>query len=155
MNSENASEKLSEHFTLTEATRTETGLPNDPGEYEKENLKRLCNELLEPIRSLLGVVIIPNSMFRCTEVNRRVGGAKNSAHLEGRACDFRPGNGMDIMQAFGLIRISLIDYDKLIIEHKSGSWWIHVQIARKGNKARRLAYRAELKGDEMVYTPVK
>lgn len=150
-----STQMISEHFSLNELTKTETGLDNDPDVESGAALVRLCNLVLESIRALLGVPLITHSAYRCEAVNRAVGGARNSAHMEGRACDFHPSNGMDIMVAFGRIKESSIEFDKLIIEHKSGSWWIHVQIARVGSKARREVYRAEMQSGTMKYTLIK
>ena len=47
---ENVKEKLSEHFTLAELTKTNTNLKNVPNEVQIKNLKRLCG-WLEKLRS--------------------------------------------------------------------------------------------------------
>ncbi len=45
---------LTPHFTLAELTRTGSGLLNEPGTAHIENLRALCEELLEPLRAALG-----------------------------------------------------------------------------------------------------
>lgn len=143
----------SEHFSIQELTKTGTGLENDPDIYAGANLVRLAEKLLEPIREMMGVPLFVHSGFRSKEVNAAVGGAKNSAHMEGRACDFHPA-GMDIKEAFEKIRLSDIPYDKLLLEHGGGAWWIHVQVERLGNQPRGKAYTAEVKPGGTVYTEV-
>ena len=148
--------QLSEHFTLEEMIRTRTGLKNEPTEEAKANLIRLC-ALLEAVRALINAPMILHSAYRCAAVNAAVGGSINppSAHTQGRASDFHPGNGLDITEAFNAIRASDIQFDKLIFEHKNGSWWIHIQIETLGENPRRLVYRAELKNGAMRYTLIK
>jgi hypothetical protein len=145
----------SEHFSFSELTRTGTGLPNAPSVEAGANLVRLAESLLEPIRTLLGAPLIVHSGFRCEAVNRAVKGDPKSAHLEGRACDFHPGNAVDIKRAFEAILFSGLPYDKVLLEHKEGSWWIHIQVEKVGSKPRGLAYIATVTASGTVYTEVK
>ena len=146
---------LMEHFSLEEMTRTDTGLENDPSVWAGANLVKLCELVMEPIRALLSTGIVPSSGYRSPDVTKRVGGAMNSAHLDGRACDFHPMD-MDPETAFHAIRVSEIPYDKLILERRSHTEvrWIHVQIAKSGHTARRKAYRAEVGDNGPIYTEV-
>ena len=87
-----SNQQLSKHFKLNEFTKSYTAiqykLKNEPDKESYDNLVRLCNEYLEPIRELIGKPLIINSGFRSKEINYRIGGVPNSAHLFGRACDF-------------------------------------------------------------------
>lgn len=134
--------KLGEHFSLSEMVQSETalrrGIPNTPNEDQIENLGRLVSGLLEPIRELLGCPIHINSGFRSVHLNSVIGGAMGSAHTEGRAADIVP-VGVDLKCAFDEIRNSTLPIDKVIFECNA---WIHIQIARKGDKPRGLAYTA-------------
>lgn len=82
---------LSEHFTLDEMQRSNRARLSKISNYAPplavDNLKRLCNEVLEPIRAAFGSPIYINSGYRSGRVNRLIGGAKNSYHLYGRAAD--------------------------------------------------------------------
>ena len=91
--------RLSEHFMLSEFTRSSTaerlGICNELDPFyptHKDiiaNLKRLCEEILEPLRAFAGQPIIIGSGFRCPALNKAVGGVKNSQHMTGEACDIR------------------------------------------------------------------
>lgn len=120
---------MSEHFSLAELTFSQVaarkGIENVPPDAAVANLNRLCDTLLEPIRTLLGVPLHVDSGYRSAEVNAAVGGAPNSAHLEGRAADLVP-IGMSIHDAFDIIRKSSLPYDQLIVECDA---WIHAAIA--------------------------
>lgn len=104
------------------------GIENVPNAGETDNLLRLCETILEPIRALLNVPMHVNSGFRCPAVNAAVGGKANSGHLDGRACDFVP-VGMNLNHAMGVIQHSGLPFNQLILEYET---WIHVSIARVG-----------------------
>ena len=82
---------LSPHFTLEEMLHSETAekkhIENRINATEVNNLVRLCQKVLEPLREHFGVPIKINSGFRCQALNKAVGGAVNSYHTKGRAAD--------------------------------------------------------------------
>ena len=90
---------LTPHFTVGEFFRSGTairlGIVNEPDAHPEEgltneevveNLRKLCTELLEPLRKRVGRVII-TSGYRCQELNKAVGGVPHSQHLRGEAAD--------------------------------------------------------------------
>ena len=79
-------EKLTEHFTYEEMTKTDQDLPNDPNDFQLHQLLHTAR-VLERVRSRCGFPIPINSGFRSPEVNHAVGGKSNSYHLDGRAVD--------------------------------------------------------------------
>ena len=138
--------RLSPHFTLAELTKTKSGIDNVPNEAQVENLKRVCR-WLEQLRrrwnNLYGDgddPIIINSGFRSAEVNRAVGGAPTSNHLTGCAVDIRCiGIEQALRYAALLLDIADLnkeDYDELLIEQKSCTYWIHFAVKPKGNRRR-------------------
>ena len=144
---------LTPHFSLEELTATGTGLQNDPPVSVAGNLLRLA-ELLEQIREMLGHCPIQvNSGYRSPDVNRRVGGATNSAHIEGRAADIVPRSALGVHGAFEVIRRSWLGYDKLILENRVGTntYWIHIQVARQGEAPRRQAFIAQVTDTGTAY----
>ena len=64
---------LSPFFSLDEMTRSQTalrlGLDNTPPAEAIAELRRLCANLLEPARLLLGVPLHVDSGFRCSALN--------------------------------------------------------------------------------------
>lgn len=77
------------HFKFEELVHTDTGLPNSVDtDSHLANLASLWNTL-NFIRHQLGRPIIINSAFRTEQVNKQVGGAKRSLHMQGRAADIR------------------------------------------------------------------
>lgn len=85
------------HFTIDELTHSDTaighGIANNPGVVERENLRRLAERVLDPARERLGAPIYVNSGYRNCAVNRLVGGARRSYHLQGRAADLDTRSG--------------------------------------------------------------
>lgn len=83
--------KLTENFTLSEMTKSETalrhGLDNTPGDTEIANLKRLAENVLQPIRNNYKRGVKVNSGYRAPNVNAAVGGSKTSDHCRGQAAD--------------------------------------------------------------------
>lgn len=131
--------QLTPHFSSEELSHSDValrrGYDNTPNAGELANLARLAGSLLEPARALLGVPMQVNSGFRCPSVNAAVGGAQNSAHMDGRACDFVP-VGMDLVAAFEKLAHSGLPYDQIIIECNA---WVHIAVAQVGVNPRRMA----------------
>lgn len=126
---------LSAHFTLEELVATQhRGIDNTPTFDVVDNLRRLANEVLEPIRELLGPMHV-NSGFRSVELNAAVGGQPTSQHCQGLACDFVPLQ-VGLKGALGAILADSIKYDQLIFEFGA---WLHVSTAPVARLARHQA----------------
>lgn len=84
-------EKISQHFRLDEfiysRIAVERGIDNTPPPEAVERIKKLTNELLEPLRERYGQPMHITSGYRCDELNRRVGGFPLSLHRRGEAAD--------------------------------------------------------------------
>ena len=82
---------MTRHFTLNELTRSATaarkGIDNNPDQEAEGNLYSLCENVLEPIRKYLGEPLRVNSGYRSQKLNKAIGGARWSQHLEGEAAD--------------------------------------------------------------------
>lgn len=145
--------ELSQHFTLAELTRSATGarkgLDNTPTQEVIANLTTLCEKILEPLRAKIGKPLIVLSGYRSQEVNKAVGGAKNSQHLTGNACDFYV-DGHTIAELFELIRKSGLEYDQCLEEFGQ---WIHISWNGLNNRNQDLIVR-KVNG-KTVYTAPK
>ena len=114
---------ITKNFTLSELTRTSTGITNTPNRQETTALITLCGKLLQPARDLYGGAIYVNSGFRSYAVNRAVGGARNSQHMLGEAADITVHSKEGNKKLFEFIRDNL-SFDQLIDERDFS--WIHV-----------------------------
>ncbi len=136
--------KLSEHFTYEEmvasATAKRLGLSNAPDAKSLDNLKRLCQDVLEPLRVKWGRPIVVNSAYRSPAVNKAVGGAKNSDHRFGAAADIRTTTNTreDNRKLFNLaVRMANegeIECRQIIDEY--GYQWVHISINHADNSAK-------------------
>ena len=143
--------KLSEHFSLAELTKTNTGIENVPSEAQVENLKRVCR-WLERLRRRWNDLyaddggvgmeepLIINSGYRSPAVNKAVGGAPTSNHLTGCAVDIRC-IGMEQALRYAAILLDISDmsredFDELLIEQKRSVIWIHFAVRPSENRRR-------------------
>ena len=128
--------KLSKNFTLSELTRTNLRLPNEPNCEEIGRLRTLCEKVLQPLRDLYGKPITVNSGFRGELVNKAVGGVPTSQHRLGEAVDITAGNKSENKKLYDLIANNL-EFDQLINEYDYS--WIHVSFTtRKPNRKQEL-----------------
>ena len=124
--------KLSKNFYLSELTKSQTaertGLDNNPSEDEVENLRLLCERVLQPIRDHFDSVVSISSGFRNIILSEKIGSSRKSQHCLGMAADFEL-FGIDNNKVSDWIKENLM-FKQLILEHyKPGdpnSGWIHV-----------------------------
>ena len=138
-------ERLSPHFTVGEMLRSGKavgmGIKNvpevnpAPGEASRaeviENLRELCNKVLEPRRRRVGRVIVVGG-YRCEAVNRAVMGAEHSQHLRGEAADIHV-TGLEMCRKYVAI-LAQTDFDQMILEPQESikKRWIHISYKRNG-----------------------
>lgn len=151
--------KLSANFELSELTKSQVaerkGLPNNPSPAHIDNLKALCINVLQPIRSEFNKPVIISSGYRSGEVCVAIGSKPTSQHAEGKAVDFEI-VGVDNKDLFDWVKNNL-EFDQLILEfYKEGepnSGWIHVSWNSGENRNQTLkAIRNEETG-KVVYKP--
>ena len=80
------------YFTFKELTRSQTaeklGINNMPDTAEKiDNLDKLREKILDPLREAYGKPIYVTSGYRCKALNTKIGGATSSQHMSGEAVD--------------------------------------------------------------------
>ena len=112
--------KLSPHFKLSEFLKLDKYPENIPSMQVVVNLTYGCHLLLEPARQVVGPIII-NSGFRSEDVNRRVGGVRNSQHLIGQAADIRPKNPAQFQRLVDFLKAHVLT-DQLL----TGNGWLHL-----------------------------
>jgi|TARA_R110000851_G_scaffold241851_1_gene394412 zinc D-Ala-D-Ala carboxypeptidase len=139
---------LTKNFSLNELTKSQTaerkGIDNTPSTEHQENLKRLCETILQPIRDHFGQVVSVSSGYRSPELCVAIGSSTKSQHARGEASDF---------EIFGVSNKELADYidqnltyDQLILEYwkesDPNSGWVHCSFTLNGNRRQYLrAYK--------------
>ena len=118
---------LSDHFTLEEATYSETavrqGIDNQPSLAQLDNMKRAAAQL-EAVRSLTGPLRV-NSWLRLPGVNVAVGGSRTSSHMDGWAIDCSS-TKLTPYELCQMVLKAGIKFDQLI--HEYGRW-MHISFA--------------------------
>lgn len=129
--------KLSKNFSLNELTHSSTAnyhkVDNIPDRWELENLKKLCHDILQPIRDKYGNSIFVTSGYRNPIVNRLVNGSSTSQHILGEAADITVGSKEGNKKLFEMI-VEMIENGEIkvgqLIDEKKYSW-IHISLPYK------------------------
>lgn len=124
--------QLSPHFTLQEftisTTASQCGIDNTPTPEALLNLEQLAMTM-EQVRDICGGnPVIITSGYRCPDLNTACGGASDSAHLYGLACDFvipEYGEAINVCLAVEPY-LKTLGIDQLIHEYND---WTHLAIA--------------------------
>lgn len=115
------------YFSIKEMTKSNTataeGIDNTPDQTITNNLTKLIEAVLDPLREWYGKPIIVNSGYRCEALNKAIGGAKSSQHMLGEAADITVGSKEENEKLFDYIKDNL-EFDQLINE--SDFSWVHV-----------------------------
>lgn len=127
--------KLSRNFSLEELTHSSTadarGIVNYPDNQSIQNLKKLCNDVLQPIRDKYGKPIYITSGYRNPALNRAVDGSQTSQHLTGSAVDIDVANNRELWDVIvSMIRSGEITVGQLIWEkgNSIAPSWIHISL---------------------------
>ena len=152
--------KLSKNFSLAEMTKSQTatrmGLNNSPSEDQTENLRLLCERVLQPVRDHFNQVVSISSGFRDPILSQKIGSSINSQHCKGEAADF---------EIFGVANNELADwikenlmFDQLILEYfepgQPNSGWIHVSYTKEINANRKEYLMATKKDGKTQYKQI-
>lgn len=86
---------ISEYFTVGEVTKGAVDRVPEKGSDEERNILALAKEL-DKLRKSYGHPIGVSSWYRPPAVNRQVGGARYSQHINGCGADIYPMAGMSI-----------------------------------------------------------
>ena len=124
--------KLSRNFSLYELVASGTAkannLTNTPDEKGVIKLKRLCTDILQPVRDHFGKPVNIRSGYRSAEVNALLNEAPNSRHTMCEAVDFRV-SGIHLTDVCDYIANNLM-FDILQLEFPNNdntqNGWVHV-----------------------------
>ena len=144
------------NFTIAELVQSSTAeqlkINNNPPSIVRVHLTETIT-LLESIRAewekyceahkLGNPAIRITSGYRSPELNKAVGGVKNSAHVIGYAADLQPVNGkQDEFEKFFATEFSHMGYayDQIIIEKSKTARWVHVGYKKADGTQRRQCF---------------
>ena len=124
--------QLSKNFSLAEMIKSQTaarmGMDNNPSEDEVENLRLLCERVLQPVRDHFNHTVTISSGYRNEILSQKIGSSSTSQHCAGEAADFEifgtPNN-----EVSDWIKENLM-WDQLILEYwtpgEPNSGWVHI-----------------------------
>ncbi|EJX06202.1 peptidase M15 superfamily [gut metagenome] len=118
------------YFTMGEMMHSDTaakkGINNKCTKEDAERLKKLIENVLDPLREAYGKPIKVTSGYRCHELNKAVGGSKTSEHCKGMAADIvgTPNTKVENKRLFYLAQSIGIKWTQLINE--KNFTWVHI-----------------------------
>jgi hypothetical protein len=133
--------KLSNSFNLIEFTSSETasrrGIDNTPSIAVIENLRLLCENVLQPLRDKYGKSINITSGYRSPKLNKAIGGSSTSQHCFGQAADIQV-DRKDYLKVWEILKT--LPFDQIIFEFgtESAPDWIHVSFVQGKNRGQKL-----------------
>jgi uncharacterized protein YcbK (DUF882 family) len=124
------------YFSIEEMTKSDTakakGIDNTPSQEVIDNLTKLIEAVLDPLRELWGSAIVINSGYRCEELNKAVGGVSTSHHKLGCAADITVGSVEKNKELFNKLLNSDLKWTQAISE--KGCRWIHISYVENNLK---------------------
>jgi zinc D-Ala-D-Ala carboxypeptidase len=147
--------KLTEHFTLDSMLRSQAATRMDireqflPSQTVINNLKALCENILQPLRTAIGKPVHVTSGYRCKALNQLIGGTIKppSQHILGQAADIQV-EGMTNLEIISAIKKLELPIDQCIEEFGQ---WVHIS-HRLANRNQFL--KAEKINGKIVYSPL-
>lgn len=144
---------LSPNFTLAELLRSEAAarrgrVIETPEPWIVDNLVRLCDTVLEPLRARIGRPIVTLSGYRPPWLNDLVGGSKTSDHMTGCAADILV-PGLTPFVVARRIEMAELPFKQCILEFGQ---WVHVSVPKAGDPPKRELLTARHVNGRTVYT---
>ena len=141
--------KISKNFTWAEFTASDTakrlGIINQITDWDvRDNALALFDNLIQPARNAWGKAVFINSGFRCSALNKAVGGVDDSQHQYGEAADC----GVDDPFAFASLIIELgLPFDQMGLYPT----FVHLSYKREENGKNRgqVFYAKSYKGERL------
>lgn len=153
--------QLSENFSLNEFTKSDTavrkGIDNTPNDVHLENMKALCENVLQKVRSHFGKSVRITSGYRSPELCEAIGSSSRSQHAKGQAADFEI-TGIDNKDLAIWIRDN-VDFDQLILEFYTegdpNSGWVHCSYSSTSNRKEVLSAKKTDQGTHYSHSELK
>jgi len=123
--------QITKNFSLDEFVFSHAAIRHNidmtPPEYVVENLTRLVENILQPLRDGIGAPVKVTSGYRPLQLNRIIGSKDTSAHVHGCAADIKV-KGKTPLEIAQFIEEHFLYYVDQVI-HEFGVW-VHVGIAQ-------------------------
>lgn len=138
---------ISNNFSYREfeASRiaTERGICNTIISFEvRDSVKALVLNVLQPLRDAWEKPLKINSGYRCTELNKVVGGVSNSQHTKGEAADVASDNPYELAK---MAKELNLPFDQMILYPT----FVHFSHKLKGPQRGYVGYNKSYKGKRL------
>lgn len=138
---------ISKDFSYSEFERSETaerrGIVNVIATARvRDSIQALVINVLQPLRTALGVPMPVNSGYRCPELNEAVGGVPTSQHVKGEAADIA--TAMPIRMARKAVEMGL-PFDQMGIYPN----FVHFSHKLGGPQRGQIFYSKDYKGERL------
>lgn len=153
--------QLSTHLSLAEVTYSETakraGVSNEPTAPHLEAMKKLAENIFEPIRNHFAKPIKVSSGYRSAALNALTpGSSATSQHCKGEALDLDQDGmptGITNKMVFDYIKGNL-NFDQLIWEYGTDANpdWVHVSYSVSGTQRKQVLRCKRNAAGQPVYT---
>ena len=134
--------QLSQYFKLEEFEYSDTakahGIDNSIPKSLIQNIVRLHDNVLYPLRHIIGHPVVITSGYRSPDLNNLVGGVAASQHSNGQAADITV-MGQSNLAVFNWIKKNC-EFDQLILEKVGNTQWVHVSYNFEHNRKQCLSY---------------
>lgn len=117
----------------------------------RDSIKALVDEVLQPLRDAWGEPLAINSGYRCSEVNKAVGGVPTSQHTKGEAADVCPfgrnGHGdIEVVRQLAQKAVELdLPFDQMILYPS----FVHFSHKLRGEQRRQILYNKRYTGKKL------
>ena len=150
---------LTRNFSLQELIKSDTairkGIDNNPNADQVEKLKKLCENVLQPVRGHFGRVKV-TSGYRSPELCVAIGSSINSQHAKAEAADFEV-MGVDNAEVADWVYMNC-QPDQLILEYynigEPNSGWIHASWVEFQPRAQYLRAYRDKETKKTKYQPI-
>jgi len=136
--------QLSKNLSLAEMTISyeakRRGITNNPTQDHLANMKKLAENVFQPIREHFKSPIHISSGYRSLALNKAIKGAATSQHCSGEAMDIdMDGTSITNAQIFNYIKDNLV-FDQLIWEFGTDKNpdWVHVSYESNGKQRKQI-----------------
>ena len=141
--------KLSKNFSRAEIEHSNTakrlGISNEMSDKHLENMQRVIDNLIQPMRDAIGPIRI-SSGYRSPQLNKAIGGSSRSQHSKAQALDLQywSGGKMNNKFIYDWILDSNLEFDQMINEFDFS--WIHISLKKNNNRSEVLEAYKDDKG---------
>jgi len=136
--------QLSKNLSLAEMTISyeakRRGITNNPTQDHLANMKKLAENVFQPIREHFKSPIHISSGYRSLALNKAIKGAATSQHCSGEAMDIdMDGTSITNAQIFNYVKDNLV-FDQLIWEFGTDKNpdWVHVSYESTGKQRKQI-----------------